>query len=469
MLARITPHELSGTLPAIASKSMAHRLVILAALADRSTLVRCNTTCADIDATVRCLNALGARVTPVRGGFDVRPVRRELTLQGMVFRTRRGAVLDCGESGSTLRFMLPVAAALGADAFFTGAQRLVERPLKPLVKELRAHGASITAHRGFPIACAGKLQPARYEIPGNVSSQFVTGLMLAAPALGRPVEVAVTGELESRPYVDVTIRALRAFGIEVAERRTVAEDGEPLTVFSLNGAACASPRTVGVEGDWSNAAFWLCAGALGSEPVAVSGLDLASPQGDRAIMGALLRFGARVRRGSGLARVQPDKLRGYTLSAADIPDLVPTLAAVAALAEGETRITDCARLRMKESDRLATVAETVNRLGGNARAEGDDLVVTGVERLKGGTVSSHNDHRIAMMAAVAAVRAEGPVTIEGAEAVRKSYPGFFDDYRLLGGEVELLSNDGSPLAPDGARTPAPRTVPDPAAPVAPIA
>ena len=468
MLARITPHDLAGTLPAIASKSMAHRLIILAALADKTTRVRCNTTCADIDATVRCLNALGAHVTPVRGGFDVRPVRRELTLQGMVFRTRRNPVLDCGESGSTLRFMLPVAAALGADALFTGAPRLVERPLKPLVRELRAHGVSVAAHHGFPISCRGRLQPARYELPGNVSSQFVTGFMLAAPALGRPVEIAVSGELESRPYIDVTIRALRAFGIGVTERRVPAEGGRgKTTLFSLNGADCASPRTVNVEGDWSNAAFWLCAGALGTEPVAVSGLDQTSPQGDRAVMGALLRFGARARRGSGLARVQPDKLHGYTLSAADIPDLVPVLAAVAALAEGETRITDCARLRMKESDRLETVAETLANLGGKARIEGDDLVIEGVECLAGGTVSSHNDHRIAMMAAVAAVRAEGPVYIEGAEAVRKSYPGFFDDYSALGGIVELLPDSAPhPASIEGHRTPEPSAVPDPAAPTA---
>lgn len=441
MLARITPHELAGTVPAIASKSMAHRLIICAALADGPTYVRCNSTCADIDATVRCLNALGAHVETAQDGFAVYPVPREERLAGPAFAPRRDALLDCGESGSTLRFMLPVAAALGADAVFTGAGRLAERPLGPLARELFIGGCTLTPEGQWPLGCRGQLRPGRFELPGNVSSQYVSGIMLAAPALGSTTQIVVRGHIESRPYIDLTVRALAAFGVAVDERRHPATPvSVEETLFTIHGGACASPGTVNVEGDWSNAAFWLCAGALGTKPVAVSGLDLNSPQGDRAIMGALLRFGARTRRGGGEARVHPNKLVGYTLSAADIPDLVPVIAAVASVAQGETRITDCARLRIKESDRLTTTAEVLNALGAQVRVDGDDLVIQGVERLAGGTVSSHNDHRIAMMAAVAAVRAEGPVMIEGAEAVAKSYPGFFTDYRLLGGTVDLTES-----------------------------
>ncbi len=442
MLARITPRPLSGTVPAIASKSMAHRLVILAALADAPTLVRCSTTCADIDATVRCLEALGAHVERCAEGFAVTPVPRVEELAGPAFLPTASPLLDCGESGSTLRFMLPVAAALGAEATFTGAGRLAARPLGALARELFIGGCTLSPEGSWPLTCAGRLRAGRFVLPGNVSSQYVSGIMLAAPALGlrgATTTIEVEGALESRPYLDLTVRALAVFGIHVAEQRLTAENGKPeRTVFTIERPACVSPGTAEVEGDWSNAAFWLCAGALGTRRVAVSGLDLASPQGDRAVMGALLRFGARARRGGGLASVQPDKLHGYTFSAADIPDLVPVLAAVASVAAGETRITDCGRLRMKESDRIATTVEALGALRGEARAEGDTLVIRGVDALAGGTVQAHNDHRIAMMAAVAAVRATGPVTIEGAEAVAKSYPGFFDDYRALGGEVELL-------------------------------
>lgn len=438
MLARIIPHELAGTVPAIASKSVAHRLIICAALADKPTFVRCESTCADIDATARCLNALGAHVEPGLDGFTVTPVPREERLEGTVFKPRRDAVLDCGESGSTLRFILPVAAALGADPVLTGAGRLAERPLTPLLTEMFIGGCTFSPEGRFPLACRGTLRPGLFRLPGNVSSQYVSGLLMAALAMSSPLTVEVLGPLQSRPYVDLTVRALSEFGVAVDEKHfkptTVSVER---TVFTVDGRSCASPGTTGVEGDWSNAAFWLAAGAVGGQTVAVEGLDLNSPQGDRAIMAALLRFGAKAFRGGGCARVQPGRLHGYTFSAADIPDLVPVLAAVASVAEGETRITDCERLRIKESDRLATTAETLNALGAQVRVEGDDLVIQGVDHLTGGTVSSHNDHRIAMAAAVAAIRADGPVTIQGAEAVSKSYPGFFTDYRLLGGEVLL--------------------------------
>lgn len=435
MIATIDPRPLSGSVRAIASKSVAHRLIIAAALANGTTDVLCNTTCADIDATIRCLTALGARIDRAESGFTVHPIPK--SQEHGILRALAGATLDCGESGSTLRFMLPVSCALGADATFTGSGRLGERPLSPLAEELIAAGCELEGLGSLPLTATGRLRAGRFELPGNVSSQYISGLLLALPVLGRQSEVAVHGQIESKPYVTLTIQALHAFGIAVEVSHAVGADGAPVTRFLLDGSPYRTPGTVSVEGDWSNAAFWLCAGALGRDPISVSGLSLSSAQGDRNVLAALSRFGARVRRAPGTATVQPDHLSGFALSAQDVPDLVPVLSAVAALAEGTTVIRDCGRLRIKESDRLETTARELNALGARVRIDGDDLVIEGVPELSGGVVDSHNDHRIAMMAAVAATRCAAPVEIRGAEAVNKSYPGFFDHYRALGGCVEL--------------------------------
>lgn len=430
MIARIHPAPLAGTVPAIASKSMAHRMIIAAALADAPTHVICDTTCEDIEATARCLRALGARVERDGGSYAIEPVLKGSAVQG--------AVLDCGESGSTLRFMIPVACALGADATFTGARRLGERPIAPLTDELIAGGCEVDGVGSFPLAVSGSLRPGRFELPGDVSSQYISGLLLATAVMDRPSEIRVSGAIESRPYVNLTLKVLDMFGVPNEAISGQAPDGSRLTVFRVQGGGFRSPGQVAVEGDWSNAAFWLCAGALGDSPVTVEGLDLASPQGDRTILAALSRFGARIVRSTGSATVVPERLSGFDLDARDVPDLVPVIAAVASCAEGTTRIRNCGRLRLKESDRLQTTTETLRTLGASIEVSGDDLVIEGRERLAGGSVASHNDHRIAMMAAVAATRCKRPVEIRGAEAVAKSYPDFFDHYRLLGGSVETL-------------------------------
>lgn len=436
MLARIEPAPLAGTVPAIASKSMAHRIIIAASLANGLTRVACDTTCADIDATVRCLTSLGARIVPDRGGYTVHPMPK--SAEHGLLRALAGATLDCGESGSTLRFMLPVACALGADAVFTGAGRLAERPLAPLSDELIAAGCDLDGLGAFPLRQRGRMRPGRFELPGDVSSQYVTGLLLAAPLLGAESTVCVTGELESRPYVDLTLEVLKTFGIDVAVEQAATPAGLPQTIFRVPAQTYRTPGAVAVEGDWSNAAFWLCAGALGDHAVTVRGVRADSHQGDRAVSAALMLFGARGQRSAQAATIRPDRLHGIELGAHDIPDLVPVLAAVAACADGTTRITGCARLRIKESDRLETTASELRALGADIRAVGDTLEIAGRPRLAGGSVDSHNDHRIAMMAAIAAIRCDGPVRIAGAEAVDKSYPDFFAHYRLLGGHVELL-------------------------------
>ena len=437
----VQPGPLTGEVRAPSSKSEAHRLLICAAFAPGPTNVDCTTTSDDIDATISCLEALGARVARTRVGFRVTPVpgasASDNRPEGLA-----NATLDCGESGSTLRFLLPVVAALGSGAELVGHGRLPQRPLSPLYEELVAHGAELSPQGEVPLRVGGRLRPGRFCLPGNVSSQYVSGLLMAAPLLDGPVEVLVTEPVESRPYIDLTVSALEAFGAEVSESAARTPEGEPARAYACSAPlGLRSPGTVRVGGDWSNAAFWLAAGVLsgagegGGDGVTVTGLDARSAQGDRQVLAALALLGARVLRTPEGAGCSEDRLRGRAIDVSACPDLVPPLAAVAAVAEGSTTFTGAARLRLKESDRLATVSAVICALGGQARATEDGLVIEGRPMLEGGTVDAANDHRIAMMAAVLAARCEGPVTIGGAECVSKSYPAFFEDLASLGGSV----------------------------------
>lgn len=432
----VYPGTLGGEVVAPSSKSEAHRALICTAFAAGATDVACSTSSADIEATVSCLEALGARIARTRDGFRVRPVPGTSATDNLP-EPLRGAVLDCGESGSTMRFMLPVVCALGYEASLTGRGRLPERPLSPLYEQLVEHGATISAQGSVPLRTRGRIRAGRYELAGNVSSQYVSGLMLAAPLLRAPVEIVVTDPVESRPYIDLTVSVLRSFGVDVSQSRCTGASGAPARVYDVSAPeGFSSPGSLVIGGDWSNAAFWLVAGALSDRGVAVRGLDAASVQGDRAILAALSLLGAHVLRTPAGAAVRPAGLKGATLDVSDCPDLVPPLAAAAALAEGTTRIVGAARLRLKESDRIETVSAAIRALGGSVRASADGLEIDGSPRLRGGVVDAANDHRIAMMAAVLATRCEGPTTILGAECVEKSYPRFFDDLASLGGVVE---------------------------------
>lgn len=432
MRAIITPSRLSGSLAAVASKSEAHRILICAALAEGTTDIDCPTSSSDIDATADCLRALGAHVTRTRRGFRVIPIPR--ATDGT--RTPRPCMtLDCGESGSTLRFLLPVACALGAETRFVGRGRLAERPLSPLYEELVAHGAVLSPQGRFPLSVSGKLAAGTFALPGNVSSQYVSGLLMAAPVLGGDVEILVSEPVESLPYVTLTRAALRRFSVEVETDRVDVDGGRAMRLVVPDRAAYATPGTLHVGGDWSNAAFWLCAGALSREGITVCGLDLASDQGDRSVLGALSLLGARVSRARDSVAVRPDHLHGCTIDVASCPDLVPPLAMVAAHAAGTTHIVGAERLRLKESDRLETVSAALNAVGGRVSVTPAGLDVEGVPSLAGGIVDAANDHRIAMMSSVVATGAEGPTTIIGAECVSKSYPTFFEDLTHLGGLV----------------------------------
>ena len=410
----LSPSNPHGKIKAIASKSVAHRVLICAAFADAPTKIRCEETNNDIIATVCCLSALGADIRYEAPYYFVSPIKD----------LRVGMTLECGESGSTLRFLVPVVTALGADASFNMLGRLPERPLSPMREELEAHGATFSAVGSNPLVCGGTLSGLDYSIRADVSSQFISGILFALAIRGKGGSLRLTGKIESAPYIDMTVDALRMFGVDCSFSDQV------FTVSPIE--KLRSPSEVNVEGDWSNAAFPLCMGVLGQSAIEVCGLNLASHQGDREILNVLRRFGANIIEKNGaVIAVGNARLHGIELDASQIPDLVPVIAVVAATAEGKTVIYGAERLRIKESDRLATVRETLRALGADISETADGLIITGVPRLHGGEVSSHNDHRIAMSAAVASAVSEGDITVTRAEATAKSYPTFWNEIERL--------------------------------------
>lgn len=406
-----------GVLRAVTSKSAAHRLLICAALSEGATELVCTDTSEDIEATADCLRALGATITRTAAGFSVSPIRK----------VPKRADCYSRESGATFRFLLPVAAALGAAARFYPTGRIPARPLSPLYEVLCAHGVSLSEKGSVPFSVSGRLTGADFTMAADVSSQFISGLLFAFPLTGRECRLHLTGRFESRSYVDMTAGAMAAFGVSPVFR----ED-----TYTVPAGGYRSPGRAAAEGDWSNAAFFLAAGALGKQPVTVTGLDFSSLQGDKAIVELLRQFGAKVeaREEAGECTVYPSDLTAIPINAENIPDLVPILSLLASRARGETRITHAGRLRFKESDRLLTVQKTLRALGGTAEITGDGLRIVG-GRLSGGVCDSFNDHRIAMTAAVAACCCEGEVTVTDAGAVKKSYPRFWEDFSSLGAQI----------------------------------
>ena len=409
----ITPTKLRGAVAPPPSKSLGHRLLIAAALAERGVSVIANLgDSQDIAATRRCLTALGAGIEDLPSGA----VRVSRGLGSAFVEAGPAPLLDCGESGSTLRFLIPLALLLNGEAALTGHGRLMERPLKPYEDLFRERGVAWALRDGVLCLDGGRgcerlaLDPGEYRLPGDVSSQFFTGLLFVLPLLDGDSALVPATPLESRDYLELTREAQVLAGVCSQWR------GDALFI---PGGQRYQPFTASVEADWSQAAFWYAASFLGGE-VDVLDLDPKSAQGDMAVSGYYWQ----------LAR--PGEAE---IDVSGCPDLLPPLAVMAATRRGVTRFTHAARLRMKESDRLRTTAAMLTALGGQAEEGPDYLTVTGQPALSGGTVDSANDHRIAMAAAVAAARCTGPVTVLGAECVAKSYPAFWEDYRKLGGIV----------------------------------
>ena len=389
MTVDILPGPRAGCVRIPASKSQAHRLLICAALGQDDCVIRCDGISKDIAATIACLNALGAEIRETEPGvLSVRPIREVPT---------GPCILPCGESGSTLRFLLPVVGALGAEAVFRREGRLPQRPLAPLDAELSAHGMSLKED-GARLLCSGRLRPGDWSLPGNVSSQYISGLLMALPHINGESRLSVSGKLESAAYVTMTEDALRLSGLrfEKEELRYRIPGGQ-------RGGLSGETRVL---------------------------LD-SSSQGDRAVWELLLGFGAEgcvtgdghlIRRGT---------LCALTIDAAPIPDLIPVLSVVASVAEGETHIVNAGRLRLKESDRLMSTTRMLKSLGADITELPDGLVIRGKRQLAGGTVDAMGDHRIAMSAAAAACVCAEPVTVLGSECVEKSYPRFWQDYEQL--------------------------------------
>ncbi|MGN0641706.1 MAG: 3-phosphoshikimate 1-carboxyvinyltransferase [Huintestinicola sp.] len=407
---KITPSKLIGKVSAPSSKSYSHRMLIAAALSDGVSEISNITDSNDITVTVGALEALGANIIPDGSVYTVRGINSPSPK----------ADIDCGESGSTLRFIIPIAAALGTESVFTGHGKLPERPITAYIREMSKKGISFDRESGLPLKMSGKLEAGEYLLEGDISSQYITGLLFALPLCSEDSVIRLTSPLQSKPYADMTVAALSMFGVTVKESVI---DGLP--IYLIKGGQKYKAHSCSIEGDYSQAAFFYTANALGSE-ISVDNLNESSVQGDKAITDIIGDCGGKM------------PLKPFTVDVGDIPDLVPILTVLGCFTEGTSRIVNAARLKIKESDRITAIANALNAIGGNVCGGEDSIEINPIKKFTGGVVDACNDHRIVMAAAIAATCSDAPVVIKGAEAVRKSYPCFFEDYRALGGIAEII-------------------------------
>lgn len=402
---RIIPRKLHGKVTVPPSKSVAHRMIIGAALSSGISEIANLSPSADITATVDCMKALGA---------DIDFSNDKAVIKG-ILNIPEKAVLNCRESGSTLRFLIPVAAALGVETEFQGGGKLPTRPLTPFFEEFPKHGISFELPdngTNLPLKIKGKLKAGRYEIDGGISSQFITGLLFALPLLDGDSEIVLTSPLQSAPYVNITIEALNSYGCKIITTKSG---------FSIKGNCTFKPHNSRIEGDFSQAAFFYVANSLGSD-MEILDINPLSAQGDKLIAEICQKF--------------DEHGDAFELDCSDVPDLVPILTVLGSFGKGTTRLTNVARLRIKECDRLAAMEDCLNRVGGRVRAYDDYIEIEGVSMLHGGEINAYNDHRIAMSMTIAATISAKPIIIHGAECVAKSYPDFYEVYRSLGGIAE---------------------------------
>ena len=429
----VYPGKLRGMVKAPPSKSEAHRALICAALADGESRIQGISDSRDMEATLNCIKAAGAGVERDGMNVTVRGIGGSLRAGVSPMDAQNHPVFDCGESGSTFRFLLPVAAAAGLQADFTGKGRLPERPVTELTEEMKKHGITFLpeGRETLPFSIRGKLTSGVYSLPGNVSSQYFSGLLFALPLLEGDSEIQIEGELQSSAYLDLTLDMIRRFGISVEDTGSG---------YRIKGGQKYRAMDVRIEGDYSNAAFWLVAGATGSD-IAVQGLDRYSRQGDSRILDILEEMGAAVFWSDDIVRVSGYGLESLVADCGEIPDIVPILAVAACTSEDQSGFLNAGRLRLKESDRLKSTAAMLAKLGADIQLCGDKMDVYAPEGLYGeAVIDGANDHRIVMSAAIAALRCENSIKITGAEAVEKSYPDFFDVFRALGGRADVISD-----------------------------
>lgn len=411
---KITPSILKGNVRIPPSKSVAHRLIIAAGLADGESVISNIYMSKDIIATIEAMKDLGAEITSSKDESGLYTI----TVKGIT-KPVENAVIDCNESGSTLRFLIPVASVLGVNATFLGRGRLPQRPITPYLTEMTKNEVEFEYNNTMPFSVSGKLRAGEYKIAGDISSQFITGLLLALSVAEGESEIILTSHLESRPYVDITIDCLNKFGARIEE----IQDG-----FTVKGVKALKPHNEAVEGDYSQAAFFCVANSLGCD-INIEGLFDNSFQGDKKIIEICNEI---------VYNSDKNELKPFDIDCSDIPDLVPILAVLGSFCKGVSYIRNAARLRIKESDRLSAISNALNAVGGKVKELKDGLEITGVDYLTGGEIDSCNDHRIPMAMTVASVKCKGDLIIKGAECVRKSYPDFFEVIKSLGGIVETI-------------------------------
>lgn len=419
MKLEINPGMLKGDVVIPPSKSLSHRAIMAAAMAEGKSYITNLNFSEDIKATTEAMKSLGARFEI---GEDYELV------EGVSKLKRLGDEIECRESGSTVRFMIPVALLAEGRVTFKGEGKLPKRPLGTYLEIFQEQGIPYTKGEDeLPLTVDGRLKGGRFRIPGDISSQFITGLMYALPKVEEDSVIEITSPLESKGYIDLTLDVLKSFGIEIVNNN--------YEEFIIKGNQEYRAHDYRVEGDYSQVAFWMVAGALGSD-ISCLGMRLDSLQGDKAVHEILESMGAEISLGEGI-RVSPGKTVGAVIDLSQCPDLGPIITVLAALSEGTTRIVNAKRLRIKESDRITSMTTELNKLGARIEETEDGMIIEGVESLIGGvTVDSWNDHRVAMALAMAATRCDSPITLTGAEAVKKSYPHFWDEYKRVGGVIK---------------------------------
>lgn len=411
--------KLGGVVTAPPSKSLSHRVMIAAALGEGESVIEGMKESVDIRATKTCLETLGAQI-------DLK--EQTMTVKGCGKPTElKDTTMFCEESGSTLRFMIPIAALSGQFVSFEGKGKLKTRPIDPYFDIFEKSDISFDYDNALPLKIRGALKAGVYDLPGHISSQFVTGLLMSLPLLEGSSRINMTTKLESRDYVDLTIDVMETFGVRVKNNNYES--------FEVDGNQKYVPRKVHVEGDYSQMAFWAVAGTIGSSPLTIENATQNSNQGDARIFEIIEKMGGRVDYGENSITVYPSKTNNISINVSEIPDLVPILAVLGSMSSGQMLIHGGERVRLKESDRLKAIATELNKVGGNVEETPDGLIVHGVKSLSGGTVEGWNDHRIVMAMAVAASRCSGTLVIDGWKAINKSYPEFFKDYQNLGGVV----------------------------------
>lgn len=429
MKIKIKPSTLNGKIEIPPSKSYSHRAVIAAALAEseKKSMIDNLKFSVDITTTTDIMENWGAKIKRFESALEI------VGNDGKV--VPKDKYVQCNESGSTIRFLIPVGITRENELIFDGKGKLVDRPLDSYYKIFEEQGLKYETTGGkLPLTVNGKLKAGNYEIDGNISSQFITGLLYALPLLDGNSKLIINKNLESKGYIDLTLEILQLAGIEIKNN--------DYKSFEIKGNQSYKPFDYTVEGDYSQVAFWIVAGIISANrdnEVKCLHVNKNSLQGDREIIEIVTRMGANLEIFEDYVIVKPSKTKGTVIDISQCPDIAPILTVLAALSEGETRIINGERLRIKESDRITSIKTELNKLGANVDEEGDSLIIQGVEGFTGGvTVSAWNDHRIAMSLAVASSRCEKEIVLEEAESVRKSYPHFWDDFVKMGGEIEIV-------------------------------